>query len=70
MRPRFAEIAKRYPNIITETYDFDFDTEASSYEPGNILPVFILVDDNGNEKGRLIGEHKIEEMVNLIETNL
>jgi len=67
MRPRFEEIIKKYAEIDSVSYDFDFD-EVSVYNPGSILPVFILINDD-IELGRLVGEHKLEEMINLIETN-
>lgn len=70
MRPRFEEIAKKYPSIEYKTYDFDFDDEAKSYHPGNILPIFILIDKGGNECERLIGEHSIDELSKFIEIHL
>lgn len=70
MRPRFDEIVKKYPQLEAKIYDFDLDDEISIYHPGNILPIFILLDSDNIEKERLIGEHKVDEMIKLIETNL
>ena len=52
--------------IETKSLDLDYDEdEANSYNPGNILPVFIFYKDNSEVK-RLIGEHKKEEIINII----
>lgn len=67
MRPRFEAITKKYPSIDYKTYDYDLDDGAKSYHPGNILPVFILIDKDNNECGRLIGEHSVNDLLELIE---
>jgi len=39
------------------SYDYDFDSDKiEKYNVGKILPVFIFLDDNGNEIKRLVGE--------------
>lgn len=45
-------------------YDFDED-EVKSYNIGDKLPV-IVVQVNGNEAGRLIGEKSYEEIVSFL----
>lgn len=42
--------------------DLDMDAdEAKKYNPGDKLPVFIVM-DNGEEVNRLVGEYKLEEL--------
>jgi thiol-disulfide isomerase/thioredoxin len=69
MKPRFAEVEKKYSNLDFISLDIDFDEEVASYNPGNILPVFILY-NNDEEVARLVGEHKTEELSKLIEEHL
>ena len=66
MRPRFEEVEKKYPNIESISLDIDFDEESSKYNVGEKLPVFILLDNNDNELERLVGEHKTEELINIV----
>ena len=50
-------------------YDYDLDEEEiSKYNVGDILPVFILEDD-GIEISRLIGENTKEEVLEFIRSN-
>jgi len=50
-------------------YDYDLDEEEiSKYNVGDILPVFILEDD-GKEISRLIGENTKEEVLEFIRSN-
>jgi hypothetical protein len=70
MRPRFEEIEKKFPNIESKVYDIDFDEESLKYKAGNILPVFIILDNDDNELGRLIGEQKTETLIKMIEDHL
>jgi len=58
---------KRYETI---EYDFDADAEEiASYKVGEILPVYILLDDNGNELARSIGEKKKKELIEFFTSN-
>ena len=68
MRPRWQEIEKENPELITEYYDFDNDKETiNKYEINSgILPVFIFEDSQGNEIERLSGEIEKEKIVQLI----
>lgn len=68
MRPRWQEIEKENPELITEYYDFDNDKEIiNKYEINSgILPVFIFEDSQGNEIERLSGEIEKEKIVQLI----
>lgn len=51
----FDKMQKKY-NFNYEEIDYDFDEYG--YEVGNILPVFIFLDDYDNELTRLVGEVK------------
>lgn len=61
-------------NQIKDEYDFeleelDFDLDSfEEYKPGNIMPVYIFFKD-GKEITRLIGEHKKEEFIKILEEN-
>jgi len=55
------EKEKKYETV---DYDFDFDAEeVKPYDVGTILPVYILLDDNGNELGRSVGEKNKKELI-------
>ena len=66
MNKRWKEIESKY-DIETISYDLDFDEEeVKQFEVGDKLPVFIFM-DNDKEIGRLIGEKKLDEIINYIE---
>ena len=66
MKNIWKEIENEYALDITNL-DLDFDEEeVSKYNVGDILPVSIFFDDNGNELERLIGEKKKEEIIGVI----
>lgn len=51
-------------------YDYDLDEKIiDKYNVGEILPVFILV-DNENEIGRLVGEKTKEEVLEFLRSNV
>lgn len=67
MRPRWAEIEKEIEWLKTEYFDYDQDKEnVSKWKITNILPVFIFIDDNGNELTRLSGEPSKKTLIELI----
>lgn len=47
-------------------YDMDND-EVSKYNVGKILPVFIFLDNNGNELERFVGEQKESKFLEVID---
>lgn len=54
------DIIARYP---FEMLDIDFDEEkAAVYKVGKTLPVFIVLDDEGNEIRRTVGERTALEL--------
>ena len=55
-----------------ETIEYDFDADAKEIEPydvGTILPVYILLDDNGKEIARSIGEKTKKELLKFFTSN-
>ena len=59
MRSRMSKLDL---NIEQVEYDYDLDEDiVKNYNVGDILPVFILLDDD-KEVGRLIGEKTEEEV--------
>ena len=66
MKKVWKEIENIYPDLNIETYDYDMDEEkVKSFNPGEILPVTIFYKDNTEYK-RLNGEHKKEEIIDII----
>ena len=64
MNNRFNELKDKY-NFSYEEIDYDFDEY--DYEVGKTIPVFIFLDDAGNELSRLVGEvsrERFEEEIN------
>ena len=68
MKPRWQEIEKENPELITEYYDFDSNKEIiEKYKINSgVLPVFIFEDNQGKEIKRLSGEVEKEKIVQLI----
>ena len=67
MKNKWKKIEDTY-NLDTINYDYDFDEEeVKKYNVGNILPVAIFLNDNGEEIERLIGEKNSEDIINIIE---
>lgn len=62
------EVVSENSNFELIKYDFDIDqNEVEKYNVGNILPVLIKIDENGNEISRLIGEKSKKELIEFIE---
>jgi len=69
MKKIMKEIEEEYPNIEVTSYDYDMDTDmVEKYNIGSIIPVLIFLDENNNEKTRLIGEKSKKEIKNTIES--
>ena len=63
MRPIMNEIENTFTNIEHIEYDYDLDEEeVSKYNVGEILPVFILLDEDKEIK-RFVGEKKKEDII-------
>lgn len=68
MKPRWQEIEKENPWLVTEYFDYDSSREvAEKYklESGR-LPTFIFLNENGEEIDRRHGEVSRDELVELI----
>lgn len=55
-------------DIEIDELDYDFD-DVEKYNPGKILPVLIFYKNNV-EIARLCGEHKKEEITNILESEV
>lgn len=67
MNDLITDIINEY-NFELMSYDFDLDQDiVSKYNIGNILPVLIKIDEEGNEIKRITGEHSKKEIIDFIE---
>lgn len=67
MRPIWKEIIEENQNLDIVEYDYDLDDDKQKeYNVGDKLPVVIMVDDEGREIKRLVGERKKEEILSFI----
>ncbi len=62
MEKVWNQVKEEYPSYEYISYDYDLDDESDSYNPGNILPVIILLKDNEEVK-RFIGEKTKDEII-------
>lgn len=70
MKPRWQEIEKENPWLKNEFYDFDEDkTIIEKYNINEELPIFIFVDNKGNEFLRLKGEIDKDKLVKIVTEN-
>jgi thiol-disulfide isomerase/thioredoxin len=68
MKKIMKEIEEEHKDIKIESYDYDMDEEmVKKYNIGEIIPVLVFLDENGNEVGRLIGEKTKKEIIKEIE---
>lgn len=71
MRPRWQEIEKENPWLITEYVDFDTDKETVKkygIESG-VLPVFVFLNKESKEILRLSGEVEKDELLRVVVEN-
>lgn len=70
MKPRWTEIELENPWLETEMYDYDKDkTAVAMYNVNENLPVFIFLDNSGNEFLRLNGEVPKDKLLAIINEN-
>ncbi|MFA7171651.1 MAG: thioredoxin family protein [Candidatus Paceibacterota bacterium] len=70
MKPRWKEIEEANPWLQTEYYDFDEDKEVvEKYGINDVLPVFIFLDQAGQEFLRLNGEVSKKDLIDTIIKN-
>lgn len=69
MKPRWAKLEEEY-KIEGDYHDYDEEEElAKELEIGELLPVAILEDSNGNEIHRFRGEISEKDIRNILEEN-
>ena len=68
MNQTLKEVEEKHKlNYESLKLDYDLDKEEiEKYNIGKILPVYIKLDENNNEIGRLIGEHKPKEVLDFL----
>lgn len=67
MRPRYQMVLAQHPQWTFEEIDFDSDPDTiSGLKPGKTLPVAIIEKD-GKELGRIIGEKSLPILAKLFE---
>lgn len=67
MKNVWKDIEEKYDfEVVNYDYDFDED-EVKKYNVGNVLPVSIILSDDGVELERIIGEKKKEEIISIID---
>lgn len=59
-------LEKILENYKVHVKEIDYDFDDYEYETGNILPILIFEDNQGNELSRLIGEVSYKEIENEI----
>lgn len=70
MKPRWQEIEKENPWLKTEYCDFDENKEmVEKYNIKDVLPVFVFLDQEGNEFLRLQGEVEKKKLLEIIGKN-
>lgn len=68
MKKVWKNILNSYNDLDITELDYDINNEEiKKYNPGKVLPIVILLDDNNNELTRLIGEQKEETLKNYID---
>lgn len=69
MHKVWNNVSSKYPDIEFISYDFDMDSDiVKTYNPDDILPITIFIKDD-KEVGRLNGEKKESEIIDIIEEN-
>ena len=70
MNSRIKKIVGKY-NIDIVEYDYDIDEDmVSKYNVESILPVIILINNDGLEVKRVIGEVSLKELIKIVEGEL
>lgn len=70
MKPRWGQIEKEYPWLVTEFYDYDRDKDMiEKYQISEELPTVVFLDKDDNEFLRLSGEISKEKIVEIITAN-
>lgn len=68
LNKHLKKLKEEYSNLIISRLDYDMDEEKIfKYNIGDKLPVMILLDEEGYELKRLIGEKSYNEIVDFLE---
>ena len=68
LNKHLKKLKEEYSNLIISRLDYDMDEEKIfKYNIGDKLPVMILLDEEGNELKRLIGEKNYNDIVDFLE---
>ncbi len=70
MKPMWAEIEEEIPELKTQYYDADDDSEMIKKYDAKKVPIFIFLDKNDKEILRLQGIQDKKELIKLINDNL
>ena len=68
MNEVLKDVEKKY-NINYDSINYDYDLNSddiNNYNVDKILPVYIKLDDNDKEVGRLVGEHSKKELIEFL----
>ena len=61
---RIKKLSKNYPELTVEFIDIDMQSEqAKKFDPVNVLPVFLLLDEDGSTIKRLTGELSNKQLI-------
>lgn len=67
MKNVWKKVSQQFPTLNVTEYDYDLDEDkVLEYNVGDKLPVVIMINDDGNEVKRLVGERKLEELIKFI----
>ena len=68
LNKHLKKLKEEYSNLIISRLDYDMDEEKIfKYNIGDKWPVMILLDEEGNELKRLIGEKNYNDIVDFLE---
>lgn len=70
MKPMWAEIEKEIPELKTEYYDADMDSEKVKEYGVKDIPSFVFLDKDDEEFMRLEGIQNKEELIKIVRENL
>jgi thiol-disulfide isomerase/thioredoxin len=61
---RIKKLSKDYPELTVEFIDIDMQSEqAKEFDPVDVLPVFLLLDEEGSVIKRLTGELSNKQLI-------
>jgi len=70
MRPRWAEIEKEIPELVTEYFDADENPDILERYNVKDIPAFIFLDKDDKELLRLKGTIEKDELMKVIKENI